>query len=387
VAWTDDRPLPAPQTLTVLNRIDEATDGDLAGDFCIAHPSPDEPSPGCLPRLARGAVLVTELDSQGTNDQVEVLNASGGPVDLAGWMLLWDGDDLGAGEIPLASYELADGARLGLQDNGTVGRVVGGIMQLGVNLNIDGLIPIAVGFRDPYGDVIDFLAAGGSTVRWLDWNETHPTPMPGPNTSLSRRPGDPDTDSSDDFCLTAPNVPDAPSACLEPLGIRLVITEMMTGRPDWIEVYNPGPDPVDLSQVYVSYTAPFYGGMVGDFLLSGTLAAGARQLMADRDLAGVEGELIFPENVQLSSDSDGTVALRDVHGFGIDFVMWGEPAGTPLWPDVWLGLGADKYPTSEDNKSIQRRPPAEGDSNRRDDWCWADPTPLAPNGPCEEPAE
>ncbi|NMC68914.1 MAG: S8 family serine peptidase [Myxococcales bacterium] len=382
--WTDDRPLPAPQTLTVLNRIEESSDGDRASDFCVAHPSPDEASAGCLPRLPRGAVLVTELDSQGTNDQIEVLNRSGGPVDLAGWVVLWDGDDLGAGAIPLASYELADGQRLGLRDNGTAGRIVSGVMQLGANLNIDGLITTAVGLQDPYGDVIDFLAAGGSTVRWLDWNDTHPTPMPGPDTSLSRRPGDPDTDSSDDFCLTVPNIGAAPTECLEPLGIRLVIAEMMTGRPDWIEIYNPGPEAVDLSQVYVSYTAPFYGGAVGDFLLRGTLAPGARQVVADRDLPDVEGELLFSENVQLASNGDGSVALRDVYGFGIDFVMWGEPAGVPLWPDVWFGLGADKYPTDEDSISIQRRPPGETDTDRRDDWCWALPTPLAPNGPCLE---
>lgn len=384
LAWSDDQPLPVPQTLNVLNRVDESTDGDLAGDFCVARPSPDEPSLGCLPRLPLGAVLVTELDSQGTNDQVEVLNRSGGPIDLAGWVLIWDGDDLGAGEIPLASYELADGERLGLQDNGIAGRVVRGVMQLGVNLNIDGLIPIAVGFKDPYGDVLDFLAAGGSTVRWLAWAEGPPTPMPGPLTSLSRRPGDPDTDSSADFCLTVPNIPGAPAECLEPLGIRLIITEVMTGRPDWIEIYNPGPDPVDLSQVYLSYTAPYYGGVVGDYRLGGTLAPGARQVATERDLSSIAGELILPENVSLGSDGDGTVALRDIHGFGIDFVMWGEPAGTPLWPDVWLGLGADKYPTDDDNKSIQRRPPDEVDTNRRDDWCWADPSPLAPNGPCED---
>lgn len=383
LGWTDDRPLPAPQTLTVLNRIDESSDNDLAGDFCLAHPSPDEASTGCLPRLPRGAVLVTELDSQGTNDQIEVLNRSGGPVDLAGWVVLWDGDDLGAGEIPLASYELADGARLGLQDNGTAGRIVSGVMQLGANLNIDGLIPIAVGFRDPYGDVIDFLAAGGSTIRWLDWNDTHPTPMPGPDTSLSRRPGDPDTDSSDDFCLTVPNVGSPPTECLEPLGIRLVLTEVMTGRPEWVEIYNPGPDPVDLSQVYVSYTA--YGGMqLGDYRLSGTLAPGARQVASERDLAEIEGEVLFSANIRLNATGDNNVVLRDLHGFGIDYVEWGESAGMPAWPDVWLGLGADKYATEETSLSIQRRPPGEADTNRRDDWCWAVPTPLAANGPCLE---
>ncbi|MBI5500358.1 MAG: lamin tail domain-containing protein [Deltaproteobacteria bacterium] len=386
-AWTDEVPLPVPQTLTVLNRVDETDDTDRSSDFCVAHPSPDEASAGCLPHLPRGSVLVSELDSQGTDDQVEVLNVSGAPVDLAGWVLLWDGDDLGSGVVPLASHELPDGGRFGLRDNGTAGRVIGSIMELGVNLNIDGLVPVAVGFRDPYGDVIDFLAGGGSTIRWLDWNDTHPTPMPGPNTSLSRRPGDPDTDGSDDFCLTAPNVGAAPVACLEPLGIVLAISEIMPGRPDWVEIYNPGPDPVDLSRVYLSYTAPYYGGSVGDYLLSGTLPPGEVIVVSEADLPDVDGELnlALPRwgNISLGSDGAGTVALRDEAGYGIDFAMWGEPAGTPLWPDVWTGLGADAYPTDEDLKSIQRFPYDATDTNGRDDWCWAYPSPMAPNATCD----
>jgi PKD repeat protein/subtilisin-like proprotein convertase family protein len=383
VDWTEESPLPVPQTLTVLNRADEETDTDAAGDFCVARPTPDEPSGGCLPHLPRGSVLVTELDAAGTDDQIEVLNRSGGPVDLAGWVLLWDGDALGSGTIPLASYELADGARLGLRDNGIAGRVVAGIMTTGSNMNIDGLVPTAVGFKDPYGNVIDFLAAGGSTIRWLDWTEDHPTPMPGPTTTLSRRPGDPDTDNAADFCLTEPNMTTAPVACLEPLGIRLVISEVMMGRPDWIEIYNPGPDPVDLSQVYLSYSAINYGGSVEDFQLSGTLAPGEVLVAADREMTDYTGEFLLPGNIQLSSNSDGSVALRDINGFGIDFLMCGEPPGTPLWPDVWTGLGADKYPTSENYKSIQRTAWDATDTNTRDDWCWAAPSPGVPNLACE----
>ncbi len=384
-SWTDDTPLPVPQTLTALNRIDEAADTDQASDFCVAPPSPDETSSGCLPRLSRGAVLVTELSAAGSEDRVEVSNHSGAPVNLGGWVLLWDGDDLGSGEIPLASYDLPDGGRLALRDGGIAGRVRSGMMELGVNMSLDGLVPIAVGFRDPYGDVIDFLAAGGSTIRWTDWTETEPTPMPGPTTTLSRRPGDPDTDSAADFCLTEPNLGAAPAACLEPLGITLRISEIMPGRPDWFELYNPGPDPVDLSQVYLSYTAAFYGGSVEDYRLTGTLAAGERAVVIEweGDLPDVTDEIVLPNNVQLSSNSDGSVALRDVYGFGIDFVMWGEPAGTPLWPDHWLGLGADVYPTDEDNKSIERVAPDEPDTDRREDWCWAAPSPGRANAACE----
>jgi hypothetical protein len=383
LAWTDDPPLPVPQTLTVLNRADESADDDRASDFCMSRPSPDEASAGCLPRGTRGDLLVTELDSQGADDQFEVLNRSGEPVNTGGWVLLWDGDDLGSGEIPLAGCDLEDGARLGLRDNGIPGRIVGGVMELGVNVNIDGLVPVAVGVKDPYGEVVDFLAAGGSTVRWLDWGDGPPTPMPGPRTTLSRRPGDPDTDGPADFCLTEPNITDPPTACLEPLGTELRISEVQAGRPDWVELYNPGPEPVDLSRVYLSYSSPNYGGSVEDFPLSGTLEPGALAVVSERDLADVTGEILIDGNMAVATDGNASVALRDEWGFGIDFVMWGEPAGTPLWPDTWSGLGADPNPEDSDWKSIERQPHDAADTNTRDDWCWAEPTPGAPNAACD----
>jgi hypothetical protein len=55
----------------------------------------------------------------------------------------------------------------------------------------------------------------------------------------------------------------------------------------------------------------------------------------------------------------------------------------PLWPDHWLGLGADKYPTDEDTKSIERQPYDAPDTDRREDWCWAAPSPGLANAACE----
>ncbi len=383
LSWTDDPPLPVPQTLTVLNRTDESSDTDRASDFCVAQPTPGWESVGCLRRTLPGEVLISELDSQGSNDQIEILNVSGDSVEIGGWVLLWDGDDLGSGSVALGGFGLEAGSRLVLRDNGTAGRVIGGtLMELGQNLNIDGLIPIAIALQNPYGDVIDFLAAGGSKIRWVDWTEDEPTPMPGPSTTLSRRPGEPDTNSAADFCLTTDNLGSAPTSCLEPIGAELVITEVMVGRPDWVENWNPGPGSVDLSRVFLSYSAPYYGGSVGDFLLSGTIAAGEFALIAERDVPGVTGEILTSDNMSLGSDGAGNVTLRDVYGFGIDFVMWGDPAGVPIWPDTWFGLGADVYPTDEDSICIQRHPHDAADTDSRDDWCWSTPTPLVANDLC-----
>jgi hypothetical protein len=237
--------------------------------------------------------------------------------------------------------------------------------------------------RSPYGDVVDFLAAGGSTVRWMDWGGEAPTPMPGPRTTLSRKAGNPDTDTSADFCLTAPNLREAPGECLAPAGQALTIAEVNTGRPDWIEIVNKGTAAVDLSRVYLSYTSPYYGGSVGDFLLSGSLGPGERAIVADGEVSGVTGVIRTDDNIALAPEGAGSVALRDLSGFGIDFVKWGDPAGTPLWPDTWTGFGAEVHDPG-DTVSIQRRDVAAADTNTREDWCWcAAPSPKAPNNPCE----
>lgn len=388
LSWTDDPVLPIPRVYTVLNRADETTDTDRASDFCVSDPTPGQTMTACFTQHPEGAVLVTELDTQGQYDKVEILNKADERVDLGGWLLLWDGGDLGKGKIPMAQFGFEPDQRVVLQDNGLPGRYHSGILDLGENLNIDGLIPTAIGLQDPYGRVIDFVAAGGSKVRWLGWEDAGPTPMPGPDPSssvpgntLSRRPGDPDTDSSADFCLTADNMGTGATACLDPMGIQLIISEVMPGRPDWVEIYNPGPDDVDLGNVYVSYTAPYYGGAVGDYLLSGTLAAGEFMVVSERDLAEFDNELLVDENISLATDGDGSVVLRDYYGFGIDFVMWGEPAGTPLWPTQWHGLGYDLTIDSDD-LSIQRYPHTAEDTDTRDDWCWATPSPFAANNPC-----
>lgn len=383
LSWVDDPPLPIPQTLTVLNRLDEGADSDRASDFCVARPTPGVASEGCVARHEPSDVLITELASQGMYDQVEIHNPTGEPIDLGGWILRWDGDDLGSGAIALAGAELVPGGRVVLRDNGEAGRFVGGVLELGENLNIDGLVPIALAVQDPHGQVIDFLAGGGSRVRWVDWEEEEATPMPGPRTTLSRRPGDPDTDSAADFCLTRVNLHEGADRCLEPMAIDLVISEVMPGRPDWIEIYNPGSETVDLREVYVSYTAPYYGGSVGDFQLAGYLEPGEFAVLSERPLDSIEGEILTGrENIALSPEGDGSVALRDRWGFGIDFVMWGEPAGTPLWPSRWTGLGAEVHDPN-DSISLQRHPHDSADTDTRDDWCWAPPSPGTPNPPCE----
>ena len=381
--WSDVPPLPIPQTLTVLARADEGVDSDQATDFCVARPTPGDEGAGCIAVYEPSDLMITELDSQSTNDQVEVYNTTREPIDLGGWVVLWDCDDLGSGAIPIPSAELLPHQRIVLRDNGTVGRLYRGILDLGENLNIDGLVPIALALQDPHGEVIDFLAGGGSRVRWMDWTEEEQTPMPGPTTTLSRRPGSPDTDTGEDWCLTERNLLEDASECLVPLGIELVISEVMPGRPDWVEVYNPTEEAVNLRDVYVSYTAPYYGGSVGDYQLRGTLEPGGFVVLSERFIEIVPDAILTGgENMALAPEGDGSVALRDRFGFGIDFVMWGDPAGTPLWPSQWHGLGADTH-AEDDFISLQRFPHYAEDTDGRDDWCWAYPSPAGPNATCE----
>lgn len=384
VGWTDDPLLPLPQTLTVLARADETDDTDRASDFCIAAPSPGDAGEGCIVRAAPSELLITELDSQSRNDQVEILNTTADTVNLGGWSILWDGEVFGEGAIPLGGVDIGPGERIVLRDGGPTGVLDHGVLFLGANISIDGLVPVALALEDPHGEIIDFVAAGGSRVRWESWDENEPTPMPGPENTLSRRPGDPDTDSAADFCLTEPS-PNAPaSECLEPLGFELIITEIDTGRPDWVELYNPGSEPVDLRFVYLSYTSANRGGNTGDFRLYSTIDPGEIVVVIERPIETLPDaiELNDREGLDIAPEIDATVSLRDAYGFGIDFVVWGEPPGGPMWPTTWSGLGVDTH-EADDEISLVRYPFDAVDTNSRDDWCWAEPSPGAPNAPCE----
>jgi hypothetical protein len=121
---------------------------------------------------------------------------------------------------------------------------------------------------------------------------------------------------------------------------------------------------------------------VGDYRLYGSLAPGALQVVSERDLGSISGEIVIDGNLLLAPDDAGTVALRDEYGFGLDFVMWGDPTGTPLWPDEWPGLGYDLGPDN-DAISIQRYPTDAADTDTRDDWCWATPSVRAANNACD----
>jgi hypothetical protein len=207
--------------------------------------------------------------------------------------------------------------------------------------------------------------------------------MPGPSTRLSRRTGDPDTDSADDFCLAEPSLFETAGPCLEPIPSTLRISEVCTGRPDWVEIYNPGPDPVDLSNFMVSYTSPYYGGSVGDFELWGTLEPDEVVVMTERDLEALPDDIVIDDaHIQLAPEGAGSVAIRDIHGFGVDVVLWGEPPGGAPWPAIWTGVGQEVH-DAVDNISIERFPTDAPDTNTRDDWCWAYPSPGNPNASCE----
>jgi hypothetical protein len=96
----------------------------------------------------------------------------------------------------------------------------------------------------------------------------------------------------------------------------------------------------------------------------------------------LEGVILVDRNISLAPEGAGTVALRDRHGFGIDFVMWGEPPGVALWPDSWIGLGAETH-DEDDSISLQRFPQGADDTDGPDDWCWAYPSPMRRNVRCE----
>ena len=87
-------------------------------------------------------------------------------------------------------------------------------------------------------------------------------------------------------------------------------------------------------------------------------------------------------HIQLAPEGAGSVAIRDVYGFGVDAVLWGEPPGGPPWPTAWTGVGVEVH-DAVDDISIERYPTDAPDTDTRDDWCWAYPSPGNPNASCE----
>ncbi len=363
----------------------EACDGADVGGFVCSNGAEARCVPDCSEIVCNlSTVLMVEI-GMGNPDWVELLNLSGGPVNLLDWVIEWNGlDNNGApvsGQLQLPDYPLAAGDRVVVLDewngDGSPPTVGPGEIQFHENIWWGDSPGSALLVSDD-GAPVDFVRWGGpdfgppSGVSWTDG----PDYLPGSgddDLSLSRNPEILDTDSMDDWCQTfeSQGLPNEPCPVIPPPG-TLLITEVDTGQPiDRVELYNNSGADVDLEGFALLSSYQWWGTT---YLPTFILAPGAYVAIIDDCNQGpgstcpqVDNQGIHVENINWASDAGGFCALVDSFAFnGVDFVRWGGDTNDPPAPDQWTD-GADPPPAMPNGTAIGRSSLV--DTNSGDDWC------------------
>jgi hypothetical protein len=358
----------------------EVCDGaDLDGFTCtngaVARCVPD-----CSEILCNHTtVLIVEIGT-GNPDWVELLNVSGGPVNLQDWAVQWHGLNQGtpeSGLFVLPDYPLPGGARVVVYDQygggGEPPTVSAGEIQFHSNIPWTDT-PGSVLLTDDASAPVDFVRWGGTDfeppagMAWSDGPE-YLQSFDDDNRTLTRNPESVDTDSMGDFCVTAASWGAANEACpvIPPPG-TLLITEIDTGQPiDRIELYNNSNATVDLADFLIVWDTGW-----GDEtpLPTFTLAAGDYVAIIDDCPAAcptVDNAGIHVENINWGSDEAGFCALVEpLSGAGVDFVRWGGHGRDAFAPDLWSD-GSGMPAAMPDGTVIGRSSLTDTDSG--DDWC------------------
>ncbi|HEV8325310.1 MAG TPA: lamin tail domain-containing protein, partial [Myxococcota bacterium] len=392
-AWTESVTLPTPANDVESLSRSSAFDTDDAADFCRTSASPGAANDPCPPPpapIAAGAVLITEVDTGdfvGAPDAMELFNTTGAAVELGGAVLVVE--DEGAFTMePLPIYSLAAGARVYVTDNqGAPGpdRIV-----LGDNiLWADFTAAMSVELRDGLGNGVDFVRFGTSTATPAaptGWTGAT-VPVPGQNGSATRVPDAADTDSAADWCAGVDSPAAANQCALLAADVTVVINELNTGAPDWLEIANLGATDVDLGGWTLELTngALFAGGPQDYVFPSLFIPAGGLVVVADGDPGVPYVETTFFNiNWGGMSGNAGSAALIDPAGDGEDFVRFGgngtaPPMGTGWTEAAALGVVADP-------DVLSRTISAGGspvDSDDAADWCVLTTNTIgAPNPVC-----
>ena len=369
-------------------------DGD-GEEITVVLRSVDEGEIGRLPIIT--AITVEPVDPnqtadvtvtvQGSDDETLEYRFSGGTFDPA------SGDiSLSAGEGTLtSSYQAPDAAgqylaRLSLRNDQGHGTEVGFRIQVGeqpggatstISADVAPVVHGITGRRSPVGVVwtADASAAdnGELTFAWsFSGTETFRDATTNPailqgyvesttgTLSVTVTDGD-GLSTTTSLELTAGMFPDA----LQPSPAELVINEVDYDTPgsddaEFVEIHNPGSDPVDLADYRLELVNGNGGGTYGPVVsLSGQLAAGSFHVIADAQ---------FTEDIQ-----NGPDAIRIVHTTGrvVDAVHYeGEVAGvgegSPAPKDTEsksIGRCPDGFDSDENSLDFRTMPASPGTAN------------------------
>ncbi|MCX7625938.1 MAG: lamin tail domain-containing protein [Candidatus Sumerlaeaceae bacterium] len=161
------------------------------------------------------------------------------------------------------------------------------------------------------------------------------------------------------------------------------INEVFNGSPDWVELYNPSSNPVNLSQWSLRWSDA--NGLTAYLGLSGlSLAGNGFAVVADGALTPSVGEFVVSSNLPYYPPRAASAALVDPYGIAVDYVRWygldlstfGDtaPAGTSF---TGWAVGFDSQVA---NRSLSRDANST-DTDQDTDWTLNGPTPAGPNVP------
>ena len=259
VAWDDGVTFPDPNGESMALR-DFWADDEVAANWCVStfqYGAGDLGSPGVQNSCDEAAqIVITEImqNPNAVNDSVgewfEVMNLSGGPVDLAGWTIRDDDND---SHVITASVPVAAGERVVLARNG----------DPAVNGRVDASYAYGDDIRlyNSWDELVLVDPQGRRSDR-VKWNDGRSFPDPtGASMSVIDEYGD--REASENWCtsgttfgvgdLGSPGEANACSGLTVEQGPAMIISEVMRNPEvvsdsvgEWFEVYNPNPFTVDL---------------------------------------------------------------------------------------------------------------------------------------------
>jgi len=231
-------------------------------------------------------VLINEVYSRGDSinaDWIEIYNPTGTPVDLSGFKVYDSGGQSGSKpkkEFPSGSI---------VPVNGFLTIVVDDTMESGFGLSSSGE---TIWLENPSGNVIDNVAF----------------PELGIDTSFARNPN-----GSSNWVQLYPYTKGVSNG-LDPLVMNEIYSRGVAGNLDWIEIYNPNTEAIELTGYKIYDTGGNSGGKPKKVFPEGSIVPAGGFYVIVTDTADFEGDL---SGFGLSSSGE-TVWFENASGTVID---------------------------------------------------------------------
>jgi hypothetical protein len=378
--------------------VDLQTDADYCGG-CNTSCGASEVCDGGSCAERSSTLVLSEVNNHSPRF-FELYNGGTSPVDLQGWKVQWQTSGGESGTTVLPSIQLGSDDFVAVYSD--VDEVEDDALTLDSELPSFG--SVGVRLLEPSGAGADFVRTGSSSVSpgpGDNWNaQTTPSnPSPSIDQSLVRSVYAPDTDSGDDWNLTAPSsagefCPRAgkcgtecvdqssnPSHCggcgiscgsgqicregqCTTANSHLWLTEYRRYPAPGVEIQNPTAQPIDLDNYRLEVGSSAYT------FSSRTLESGEFLFVSAGD--GTDGERVVFSGIDATNFTyDQYVSLLDTTGDGLDFIRFEDSTEDPPSGTSWFGDGVSA--PSGANVSA-RRDTKVLDSDSATDWVLDSPS-------------